>query len=75
MGGGRLDSAWAQKQVTPTSRAAEMKVPVLLIAGEEDTAVPFEQSQSFERSARGVTDVALVKMDGEEHYFRSTRAL
>jgi dipeptidyl aminopeptidase/acylaminoacyl peptidase len=36
--------------------------------------VPFEQSQNFERSARGVADVTLVELEGEDHYLRSTRA-
>ena len=74
LGVGRFDSVSERNHVTPTSRVKEMKVPILLIAGVEDSTVPFEQSQSFERSARGVADVTLVELEGEDHYLRSTRA-
>ncbi|WP_162173845.1 alpha/beta hydrolase family protein [Hyphomonas johnsonii] len=74
LGSGRFDSPAARSSITPVQRVAELKAPVLLIASEEDSTVPIEQSEQLERAAKGVADVTMVRIAGEDHYLRSTRA-
>lgn len=74
LGTSRFDSASKRNHVTLTSRVNEMSLPILLMAGEEDSTVPFEQSHDLKRAAEGSADVTLVKLDGEDHYLRSSRA-
>ncbi|WP_340693112.1 alpha/beta fold hydrolase [Hyphomonas sp.] len=74
LGVSRFDSTESRQRITPTSRVNEFKVPVLLIAGDQDSTVPFEQSQDLANAARGVADVTLITLDDEDHYLQSTQA-
>tara|TARA_R110000787_G_scaffold68596_3_gene153313 strand:+ start:4038 stop:6008 length:1971 start_codon:yes stop_codon:yes gene_type:complete len=74
LGVSRFDSAESRQSITPTSRVNEFKVPVLLISGDQDSTVPFEQSQDLANAARGVADVTLLTLEGEDHYLQSTQA-
>ena len=74
-----LDSeadAQALRNVSPIYAAEAVKVPVLLIHGEDDTVVDFEQSRRMYRALkRADKQVRLVKLKHEDHFLRegSTR--
>ena len=55
--------------ISPFSKADAFQAPVLLIHGENDTVVPFQQSQIMERALnRADKSVTLQKLDGEDHW-------
>jgi len=58
----------AMEAVSPALHAAEWQPPVLLIHGEDDDVVPFEQSRDLERALRRAgKPVRLVTLEGEGH--------
>lgn len=59
---------------SPSARAAEIKVPVLLVHAREDLNVPFVQSEDFAKTLRGANkDVKFVEYDHAEHSIRPER--
>lgn len=54
--------------ITPTKRVAEYTTPVLLIHGDEDTRVSFEQYEGFVRAAGDVSWLTPFVMRGENHF-------
>ena len=71
--GGRATQAFVGagdelKAGSPTARAADLAVPVLLAAGVRDMNVPFSQSQSFARNlSRAKKDVQFVEYEFAQH--------
>lgn len=61
---------------SPAHLVANIKAPVLLLHGRDDTVVPYEQSEiMFQAMRRAGKDVALTPLDGEDHWlsFPTTR--
>lgn len=57
------------KSISPVNFAEDVKIPILLVHGNEDTVVPFEQSKVMERALkRADKSVKLVKLKGEDHW-------
>jgi dipeptidyl aminopeptidase/acylaminoacyl peptidase len=55
--------------ISPARHADAIQVPVLLIHGQDDTVVPFEQSQEmYDAMRRAHKDVQLVKLKHEDHW-------
>lgn len=56
------------KAVSPAQQAANVRAPVLLIHGQQDTVVPPEQSSIMERTLKKLgKDVKLVRIPGDDH--------
>lgn len=68
--GAKLSRA-ERKALSPLDRAKELKVPVLLLHGEEDSTVRFRHSQRLERAAG--ENVKLVTLPGSDHYLGDTQ--
>ena len=68
MGADRInDNAIAQ--VSPARLADRVQGPVLLIHGRDDSVVPYEQSELFQRALqRAGKDVEMVELQGEDHW-------
>ena len=59
--------------ISPIRQAANWRVPVLLIHGDEDDVVPVSQSRDMNRAlSRAGKDVRLVVMEGADHSGWST---
>ena len=66
----------ALEEISPYFAADQIKIPVLLMHGEDDTIVDFDQSRMMHRALdRADKDVELVRLKNEDHYLRegSTR--
>jgi dienelactone hydrolase len=56
------------KAVSPAQQAANVRAPVLLIHGQQDSVVPIEQSEIMERTLRRLNKpVKLVRIAGDDH--------
>lgn len=56
-------------QVSPARLADRVQGPVLLIHGRDDSVVPYEQSELFQRALeRAGKDVEMVELRGEDHW-------
>jgi dipeptidyl aminopeptidase/acylaminoacyl peptidase len=54
---------------SPARSASNVRAPVLLIHGADDTIVPFDQSKTMERTMKEAgKPVSLVTLDGEDHW-------
>ncbi|MEM7283227.1 MAG: prolyl oligopeptidase family serine peptidase, partial [Pseudomonadota bacterium] len=72
---GKYDSD-ALKEISPYFSADRVTIPVLLMHGEDDTIVEYNQSKLMHRALKKAgRDVELVKLKNEDHYLRegSTR--
>ena len=59
--------------ISPARHVDRVAVPILLIHGEDDTVVPFEQSRiMFDALRAAHKDVTLVKLDDEDHWLSSS---
>lgn len=57
------------KAISPAQQAAKADIPIMLIHGEDDTIVPFEQSQAMaDALKRAGKPVVLVPLKGEDHW-------
>ena len=66
----------ALKEISPYFAADQVKIPVLLMHGEDDTIVDFDQSKMMHRALeKAGKDVELVRLKNEDHHLRegSTR--
>lgn len=53
---------------SPSRSAANVRAPILLLHGVEDTVVPFQQSKTMERALKEAgKPVTLVTLEGEDH--------
>ncbi len=70
MGDPRRDKA-AMIAASPASRAAEIRIPVLLLHGKKDDTVPFEQSDLMQQALRkaGKTQKLVVYDDADHNLF------
>jgi dipeptidyl aminopeptidase/acylaminoacyl peptidase len=67
--------AGMMRDASPTHQAAHAGGPVLLVAGESDTTVPYEQSTKMLQALRDNAKPAdLVTIPGDDHYFMHTEA-
>lgn len=72
---GEFDSD-SLEEISPYFAADQVRIPVLLMHGEDDTIVNFDQSKIMYRALeKAGKDVELVKLKNEDHYLRegSTR--
>jgi dipeptidyl aminopeptidase/acylaminoacyl peptidase len=68
MGVSKLDDP-ALQAISPAAQAAHDTIPVLLIHGEQDYTVPFEQSRIMQDALRAAgKEVTLVPLKSEDHY-------
>ncbi|MBD3768750.1 MAG: S9 family peptidase [Rhodobacterales bacterium] len=74
LGADRYASGAAKARITPTMRADEYTIPLLVIASEQDSNVPFEQSDNFRKDVGKRTELEFVRLEGEDHYLRSSIA-
>ena len=59
------------KAVSPYYSADKIKIPVLLLHGEDDTVVEYKQSKLMYKAIKKVKgDVRLVKLKNDDHYLR-----
>ncbi|MEM7329539.1 MAG: S9 family peptidase [Pseudomonadota bacterium] len=57
------------RSISPVNFAADTTAPVLLLHGNDDTVVPYEQSQKMAQALRQAgKSVELVKLKGEDHW-------
>jgi pimeloyl-ACP methyl ester carboxylesterase len=67
--GARRDASKALQAISPVRLVAAIRAPVLLVAGSDDTTVPYEQSTAMERALKAAgRPVQLVTLDDEDHY-------
>lgn len=60
--------------ISPIEHVDEVKIPVLLIHGKNDTVVHYEQSSRMAQAlTRAGKPVELVTLDGEDHYLSSSK--
>jgi len=75
MGGAGYDDTSLDER-SPARLVDQIKAPVLLLHGRDDTVVPYEQSEiMLQAMRRGGKDVAMIPLDGEDHWlsFPATR--
>jgi len=57
------------QSISPANYAANATAPILLIHGDDDTVVPYEQSTRMKRALeREGKSVELIKLEGEDHW-------
>lgn len=57
------------KAISPVNFAENVTAPILLLHGDDDTVVPYDQSKVMERALkRAGKQVELVKLKGEDHW-------
>lgn len=57
------------ESISPVNFAENVKAPVLLLHGDDDTVVPYDQSRIMERALRRADKpVELIKLKGEDHW-------
>ena len=60
------------RKVSPIENVAKVRMPILLVHGEDDSVVPIEQSRSMNgRLKRAGKDVRYVEMQGDDHWLSS----
>ncbi|MEL7130580.1 MAG: prolyl oligopeptidase family serine peptidase [Pseudomonadota bacterium] len=60
--------------ITPADRVNDYRTPVLLIHGDEDTRVDFDQYQGFTAQAGNASWLTSVVMEGEDHFLFTQNA-
>jgi dipeptidyl aminopeptidase/acylaminoacyl peptidase len=73
--GGEYDED-ALKEISPYFAADQVRIPVLLMHGEDDKVVEFDQSRMMQRAlTKAGKSVQLIRLDNEDHYLQegSTR--
>lgn len=69
--GSRFDEA-RMREMSPVARADEIRAPVLLLHGEEDTIVPLSQAVRMQNVLEQAgEDVRLVSLPGENHHLHN----
>lgn len=64
----RMGDAKTREAASPSDFAANVKIPMLLIHGDKDENVPYEQSEIMERAMKKAgKPVTLIRLPGEEH--------
>jgi dipeptidyl aminopeptidase/acylaminoacyl peptidase len=59
-------------KISPLRHVEQVRIPVLLIHGIEDTVVPVEQSRTLNsRLQRARRDVRYVELSGDDHWLSS----
>ncbi|WP_304188008.1 S9 family peptidase [Phenylobacterium aquaticum] len=57
------------KDISPAAHADQVRIPILLIHGKDDTVVPLAQSLAMERALRAAgKDVQMITLAGEDHW-------
>ncbi|MGE6698825.1 alpha/beta hydrolase family protein [Hyphomonas sp. NPDC076900] len=57
------------REVSPINFADQVKIPILMVHGEDDTVVPIAQSEKMQRALKKYgKDVTLVRLKGEDHW-------
>ena len=74
LGVGRYENGEARDLASPVNRAREITIPTLLIAGKEDTTVPYKQFENFRRATDGATNFEFITLEGEDHYMQSSKS-
>ncbi len=64
----------ARDAITPMARTSEYDIPILLLHGEDDTRVLFDQSEAFRAQWGSKPGLRFVELDGEDHFLSSTNA-
>ena len=70
------EAADTYRDRSPISRAAEIRAPVLLLHGDDDTSVPLAQSEALAAALRAAgTQVERHVYDGEGHGWRRAETI
>ncbi|WP_304218283.1 S9 family peptidase [Phenylobacterium aquaticum] len=57
------------KDISPAAHVDQVRIPILLIHGKDDTVVPLAQSLAMERALRAAgKDVQMITLAGEDHW-------
>ncbi|HKE93232.1 MAG TPA: S9 family peptidase, partial [Povalibacter sp.] len=57
------------RKISPTRHAEQVRVPILILHGADDSVVPVEQSRAMSRKLRGAhKDVRYVELRGDDHW-------
>jgi dipeptidyl aminopeptidase/acylaminoacyl peptidase len=63
----------AVSSASPALHVAQVRAPILLVASEQDTTVPYEQSVAMQRALEGAgKPVQLVSLEGDDHYLSNS---
>ena len=66
--GSRFEDAAYRNSITPVLRAGEIGQPLLMLHGDEDTTVDYDQMVAMRRAMNGRADAHFVTLEGESHY-------
>jgi dipeptidyl aminopeptidase/acylaminoacyl peptidase len=67
--GSIYDDSDAIRAVSPARHADQVKCPILLLHGENDSTVPIEQSETMNDALKSAgKSVEFVKLEGDDHY-------
>lgn len=67
--GDRIDDRERIRRISPINRAEEVRIPILLMHGPNDTVVPIEQSRIMrDRLQRAGKAVRYVELEGDDHW-------
>ena len=67
--GDRIEDRERIRSVSPANLAEQVRIPVLLMHGTDDTVVPIEQSRLMEERLRAADkDVRFVELRGDDHW-------
>ncbi|WP_300527311.1 alpha/beta fold hydrolase [Maricaulis sp.] len=70
--GSRFSDRDYRDEITPARRAGELRLPMMVLHGDEDTTVPIDQMERLERAMDGRRNATFVVLEGEDHYLGNT---
>ncbi len=67
--GDRIEDRDHLRQISPANRAADVRIPILIMHGQDDTVVPIAQSRIMrDRLQSAGKDVRYVELQGDDHW-------
>ena len=67
--GGSMGDPERQRRVSPVNHAGEVRAPILLMHGDNDSVVPMEQSRRMESALRSAgKDTRLIVLQNDDHW-------
>jgi len=72
--GSRFTSSDYQEEISPSDRMNEMRAPMLILHGDDDTTVPFDHFRQLQSGMANQDTARFIRMEGEDHYLGSPEA-